>query len=215
MEPGGAQPVRFHHAWIDRVHTDFSRAELLRKRHRYGVNCGFACAVSGRLRCGHRTDDGTNIDDGSAARPHEFDCFFGRQEQTGNVQIEMLFDVLRSNGFQWGELVGAGIVHKDIDLSKCLLNLRKEPVNVLRFRYVTLNRDGPPALPHDPRDHGLGVGLATGKVHYHRSALCRQMLRDGSPDTLRSPGDHCDLSIEFVHRRSPIMFVYFHLFSSR
>src|SRR5689334_412226 len=96
--------------------------------------------------------------------------------------------MLRRDIFEREEFVDAGIVDEDVEPAEGLLRFCEEPANVCFVREVRLNGDCLAAIAIDLADDAIRALFAGAIVDDHRSSLGGQMQRDGSPDSLGSPG---------------------------
>ena len=92
-------------------------------------------------------------------------------------------EVFRGNRFEGRELVNAGVIHQNVQLSIRSLGLGEEARDVPRFGDVGLDGDGLAAFLSDARDHGIGAGLAGGVIDNDRRAFRSEMLSDRSADS--------------------------------
>jgi len=149
-------------------------------------------------RGGHHRAD---VDDAAALRAEVLDCLLRTEDQAQDVQVELLVEVLRGDGFDRCELVDARVVHQDVEPAERRLRLREQAADVRLLREVRLHRDRLTAGPLDLRHNLVGAGLARRVVHHHRRTLRGELLRDLGSDALRRAGDHGDLPGELVRVR--------------
>src|SRR5882672_3130181 len=98
-----------------------------------------------------------------------------------------------------GELVDAGVVHQDVELSKDFDGGVDDALRALGPGDVAGDGHGLASHGLDGGDHFVGAGLAGGVVDHDRRALRRQRPGDAGADALRCAGHHCDLACELAH----------------
>jgi hypothetical protein len=100
--------------------------------------------------------------------------------------------------FNRKKLIDAGIVHEDIEMPVGFFSFGEEAGNVGFLGDIRLDGDSLAALGGDLVDDLVRAGLAGGVVDDNRSALGRQMFRNGRADAFGCAGDYRDLAREFL-----------------
>jgi hypothetical protein len=126
------------------------------------------------------------------------DRLLRRQDQAEDVQVELLVEVVGGHVLQRGKLVHAGVVDQDVDPPERPLGLAEQSADVGLLGHVGLHGDGLAAAAGDLRNHPVGPVLAGRVVDHHGRPLGRQVLGDGSSDSLGCAGDDGDLTVQFL-----------------
>ena len=72
--------------------------------------------------------------------------FLGSQQQTEDVQVELLVKMLFGDFFERRRLVNAGVVHQDVEPAERLLRFGEQSLDLGLLGHIRLHRDGLPAL---------------------------------------------------------------------
>ena len=128
------------------------------------------------------------------------DGLLSHQKKAEHIEVELLVKVLRGDHFQRQELVEARVVDEDVELAERFLCFGKKTLNILGLGNIGLDGDSLPLLLGDALDDGIRSGLAAGVVDDDGCALGRQVLGNRGADSLGSPGDNGDFSLQPVHR---------------
>ena len=121
------------------------------------------------------------------------------EQEAEDVDVELLVEVLRRDGFEGRELVDAGVVDQDVELAEGLDGGVDDGLRVGGLGDVSVDGDGLAAGLGDGVDDGVGAGLAGGVVDDDGGARGGEGLGDGGSDALGGAGNDGDFSCKFAH----------------
>ena len=165
----------------------------------YRIDSRFGGAVNRRVRRGHGTGSRADIYDAAACGAEMFDRLLRSEDQTKDINVELLVEVLFRDPFERGKLVNAGIVYQDIDFAKGLLRFRKETLDVGLLGHVRLHGNGPSTVLFNLGDDAVSTLIARGVVDDNGRALGGHMFGDRRADSLGCAADDCNFPFKFLH----------------
>jgi hypothetical protein len=112
------------------------------------------------------------------------------KHQPAYIEVEHAVEVLLGDRLQRQEFVNSGVVHQDVDLPEFSHRRIYQRLGLRRLADVRAHGLGGAARCFDLPGDGFRLRPARRIVHYYRSALTRQLFRDGRANSLRRAGDH-------------------------
>src|SRR5690349_14449075 len=105
---------RQNHSRIDCVHSNLAGTEFFGERSGNGVYCTLRACIDRRIRWSKRAHRRTDVDD-AAAFGTKITCgFFRSENQSEDVEVELLMKLLLGHVFQRRELIDAGVINENI-----------------------------------------------------------------------------------------------------
>ena len=123
----------------------------------YGIHSALGCRVDRGCWRRQTARGGADVDDASALGTEPLHRFLGRQNQPQHIGVEQPVELLLRNLPQRRKLVDAGVIHQNVQRSKCFLRLSKEALHVGCLGHIALHGDRSATLFHDLRDYALGT----------------------------------------------------------
>src|SRR6266478_7773867 len=162
-EAPGARALGVDHARVDGVDPDLLRPQLAGEDARNPVDGGLGAGVHRAVRRRDAADRRADVDDAAAFAQ----VLRGRlrgEEQAQYVDVEQPVKRLLSDGGERRELVDAGVVHQDVELSKDFDGGVDDALRALGPGDVAGDGHGLASRGLDGGDHFVGAGLAGGVV---------------------------------------------------
>src|SRR6202011_2624257 len=106
------------------------------------VYCALGRIINHPRRWSERAGERTDVDDAAASRAEMLQGFLRRQHHAEDVGIKLAMKFFFRYLFESCELVNAGVIDQDVDLSERFLRSRKKSLDVGFLRNTRLDCDG-------------------------------------------------------------------------
>lgn len=183
--------------------ADFLRAKFHGQDAGDDVDGRLGSAIDGAGGRGCEGDSGADVDDHAAVGTEVGNGRLGGEQKGFDVEVEVFVDVLDGYGFEWKELVDAGVVDKDVEAAESLGCRGDELAYFGRIGQIGLDGDGFTAGGLDPFDEGFSGSGAAGVVDDDGGAVRGQTLCDGCSYAFRGASYDCDFTFKIGHCFSP------------